>query len=108
MLLFLSEVCPFRMSVECPTALCRAAKNLKKDIPRISVLAFGMFRGCPTDIQRIRPMSEINIFWTSTGLTCVMWDFSDKNFFLIDLLDVVVDIRNLNQENVMQSCNEVL
>jgi len=53
-------------------------------------------------------MSEINIFWTSTGLTCVMWDFSDKNFFLIDLLDVVVDIRNLNQENVMQSCNEVL
>ena len=31
--------------------------------------------------------------------------FSDKNVFLIDLLDVVVDIRNLNQENVMQSCN---
>ena len=40
----------------------RANKNLKKDIPRIYVLAVGMFLGCPTDIKRIGPMSEIDIF----------------------------------------------
>ena len=61
------------MLVEYPVALARADKNLKKDIPWISVSAVGMFLGSPTDIQRIGPMSEIDIFWTSTGLTCVMW-----------------------------------
>jgi hypothetical protein len=67
------------MSVECPWALCRAVKNKKnkkkqkKNIPRISVSAVGMFQWCPTDIQRIGPMSEVDIFWTSIGLTCVMW-----------------------------------
>ena len=66
-------MCLFRMLVEHPVALARADKNLKKDIPWISVLAVGMFLGSPTDIQRIGPMSEIDIFWTSTGLTCVMW-----------------------------------
>ena len=33
-------------------ALARADKNLKKDIPWISVSAVGMFLGSPTDIQR--------------------------------------------------------
>ena len=56
------------MLVEHPVALARADKNLKKDIPWISVSAVGMFLGSPTDIQRIGPMSEIDIFWTSTGL----------------------------------------
>jgi hypothetical protein len=37
------------MVVECPTALCRAVKNVKKDIPRIAV---EMFLGSPTDIQK--------------------------------------------------------
>jgi hypothetical protein len=54
-------------------ALARVEKNLKKDIPWISVSAVGMFEGCLADIQRIGPMSEVDIFWTSTGLTCVMW-----------------------------------
>ena len=62
------------MLVEHPVALDRADKNLKKDIPWISVSAVGIFLGSPTDIQMIGPMSEIYIFWTSTGLTCVMWD----------------------------------
>ena len=57
-------------------ALARADKNLKKDILWISFSAVGMFLGSPTDIQRIGPMSEIDIFWTSTGLTCVMWPSS--------------------------------
>ena len=61
------------MLVEHPVALARADKNLKKDIHLISVSAVGTFLGSPTDIQRIGPMSEIDIFWTSTGLTCVMW-----------------------------------
>jgi hypothetical protein len=61
------------MLVEHPVALARADKNLKKDIHWISVLAVGMFLGSPTDIQRIGPMSEIDIFWTSTGVTCVVW-----------------------------------
>ena len=61
------------MLVEHPVALARADKNLKKDILWISVSAVGMFLGSPTDIQRIGTMSEIAIFWTSTGLTCVMW-----------------------------------
>ena len=61
------------MFVEHPVALARADKNLKKDVPWISVSAVGMFLGSPTDIQRIGPTSEIDIFWTSTGLTCVMW-----------------------------------
>ena len=61
------------MLVEHPVALARADKNLKKDIPWISVLAVGMCEGCLADIQRIGPMSEVDIFWTSTGLTCVMW-----------------------------------
>jgi hypothetical protein len=65
------------MSVEYPVALARADKNLKKDIHWISVSAVGMFLGSPTDIQRIGPMSEIDIFWTSTGLTCVMWEEHD-------------------------------
>ena len=51
----------------------QGGQKLKKDIPWISVSAFGMFLGSPTDIQMIGPMSEIDIFWTSTGLTCVMW-----------------------------------
>ena len=62
------------MLVEHPMALARADKNFKKDIPWISVSVVGMFLGSPTDIQRIGPMSEIDIFWTSTGLTFVMWD----------------------------------
>jgi hypothetical protein len=62
------------MLVEHPVALARADKNLKKDILWISVSAVGMFLGSPSDIQRIGPMSEIDIFWTSTGLTCVMWE----------------------------------
>ena len=62
------------MLVEHPVALARADKHFKKDILWISVLAVGMFLGSPTDIQRIGPMSEIDIFWTSTGLTCVMWE----------------------------------
>ena len=76
------------MLVEHPVALARADKNLKKDIPWISVSAVGMFLGSPTDIQRIGPMSEIDIFWTSTGLTCVMWvttlyhDIVEGGFFL--------------------------
>ncbi len=61
------------MLVEQPVALARAGKNLKKDITWISVSAVGMFEGCLADIQRIGPMSEVDIFWTSTGLTCVMW-----------------------------------
>jgi hypothetical protein len=61
------------MLVEQPVALARADKNLKKDITWISVSAVGMFEGCLADIQRIGPMSEVDIFWTSTGLTCVMW-----------------------------------
>ena len=75
------------MLVEHPVALARADKNLKKDIPWISVSAVGMFEGCLADIQRIGPMSEVDIFWTSTGLTCVMWDdehgihLSIKKFF---------------------------
>ena len=36
-----------------------------------------MFLGSPTNIQRIGQMSEIDIFWTSTGLTCVMWEEHD-------------------------------
>jgi hypothetical protein len=64
------------MLVEHPMALARADKNLKKDIPWISVSAVGMFEGCIADIQRIGPMSEIDIFWTSTGLNCVMWVFN--------------------------------
>ena len=59
------------MFVEHPVALARADKNFKNDIPWISVSAVGMFLGSPNDIQRIRPMSEIDIFWTSTGLTYV-------------------------------------
>jgi hypothetical protein len=54
-------------------ALARVEKNLKKDIPWISVSAVGMFEGCLADIQWIGPMSEIDIFWISTGLPCVMW-----------------------------------
>ena len=61
------------MLVEHHVALARADKNKKKDIPWISVSAVGMLLGSPTDIQKIRPMSEIDIFLTSTGLTCVMW-----------------------------------
>ena len=61
------------MLVEYTVALAWADKNLKKDIPWISVSAVGMFEGCLADIQRIGPMSEVDIFWTSTGLTCVMW-----------------------------------
>ena len=61
------------MLVEHPESLAMAYKNLKKYIPWISVSAVGMLLGCPTDIQRIGPTSEIDIFWTSTGLTCVMW-----------------------------------
>ena len=61
------------MLVEQPVALARADKNFKKDITWISVSAVGMFEGCLADIQRIGPMSEVDIFWTSTGLTCVMW-----------------------------------
>jgi hypothetical protein len=61
------------MLVEHPMALARADKNLKKDIPWISVSAVGMFEGCLADIQRIGPMSEVDIFSTSTGLICVMW-----------------------------------
>jgi hypothetical protein len=61
------------MLVEQPVALARADKNLKKDITWISVSAVEMFEGCLADIQRIGPMSEVDIFWTSTGLTCVMW-----------------------------------
>jgi hypothetical protein len=61
------------MLVEHPEALTRADKNLKKYILWISVSAVGMLLGSPTDIQRIGTMSEIDIFWTSTGLTCVMW-----------------------------------
>jgi hypothetical protein len=64
------------MLVEHPVALARADKNLKKDIPWISVSAVGMFEGCLADIQRIGPMSEVDIFWTSTGLTCVVWVFA--------------------------------
>ncbi len=67
----LSEICLFRMLVEHPVALARADKNLKKDI-----------LGSPTDIQRIGPMSEIDIFWTSTGLTCVMWVTSIDNVII--------------------------
>jgi hypothetical protein len=63
------------MLVEQPVALDRADKNLKKDIAWITVSA-GMFEGCLADIQRIGPMSEVNIFWTSTGLTCVIWEVS--------------------------------
>jgi hypothetical protein len=66
------------MLVEHPVALARADKNSKKDIPWISVSAVGMFLGSPTDIQRIGPMPEIDIFWTSTGLTCVMWESVDS------------------------------
>ncbi len=61
------------MFVEHPVALARADKNLKKDIHWIFVSAVGTFLGSPTDIQRIGPMFEIDIFWTSTGMTCVMW-----------------------------------
>ena len=61
------------MLVENPVVLARADKNEKNDIPWISVSAVGMFLGYPTDIQMIGPMSEIDIFWTYTGLTCVMW-----------------------------------
>ena len=49
------------MLVEHPVALARADKNLKKDIPWISVSAVGMFEGCLADIQRIEPMSEVDI-----------------------------------------------
>ena len=71
-IVILSGICLFRMLVEHPVALARADKNLKKDIPWMSVSAVGMFLGSPTDIQRIGPMSEIDIFRTSIGLTCVM------------------------------------
>jgi hypothetical protein len=78
------------MLVEYPVALARADKNLKKDIPWISVSAVGMFLGSPTDIQRIGPMSEIDIFWTSTGLTCVMWDDCYWDVvFLVDIWEVL-------------------
>jgi hypothetical protein len=50
----------------------RRSEIKKKGIPWISVSAVGMFKGYPTDIQRIGPMSEVDIYWTSTGLTCVM------------------------------------
>ena len=62
------------MLVEYTVALAWADKNLKKDIPWISVSAVGMFEGCLADIQRIGLMSEVDIFRTSTGLTCVMWE----------------------------------
>ena len=52
----------------------------------ISVSAVGIFLGSPTDIQRIGPISEIDIFWTSTGPTCVMWAY-----FLQDLGSRVKD-----------------
>jgi hypothetical protein len=68
------------MLVEHPEALARAEKNFKKYILWISVSAVGMLLGSPTDIQRIGPMSEIDIFWTSTGLTCVMWDTIQEIF----------------------------
>jgi hypothetical protein len=61
------------MLIEQPVALAMADKNLKNDIPWISVSAVGMFEGCLADIQRIGLMSEVDIFWTSTGLTSVMW-----------------------------------
>ena len=61
------------MLIEHLVALARADKNFKKNIPWISILAVGMFEGCLADIQRIGPMFEVDIFWTSTGLTCVMW-----------------------------------
>jgi hypothetical protein len=66
------------MLVEHPVALARADANLKKDIPWISVSAVGMFEGCLADIQRIGLMSEVDIFWTSNGLTCFMWVFKMK------------------------------
>ena len=45
-------------------ALARADENLKKEIPWISVSAVGMFEGCLADIQRIGPMSEVDIHRT--------------------------------------------
>jgi|688.fasta_scaffold17078_12 hypothetical protein len=69
----LSGICLFWMLVEHLMALARADKILKKDIPRISVSAVGMFEGWLAEIQRIGPISEDDIFCTSTGLTCVMW-----------------------------------
>ena len=69
------------MLLEHPVALASADKNLKKDILWISVSAVGMFEGCLADIQRIGPMSEVDIFWTSTGLPCVMWDTTSSQQF---------------------------
>ncbi len=64
-------------------ALASADKILKKDIPRISVSAVGMFEGWLAEIQRIGLISEVDIFCTSTGLTCVMWvGFSFSNLGL--------------------------
>jgi hypothetical protein len=47
--------------------------KIKKRTSLGSVSAVGMFEGCLPEIQWIGPMSEVDIFWTSTGLTCVMW-----------------------------------
>ena len=56
------------MLIEHHVAPARADKNEKKDIPWISVSAVGMFEGCLADIQRIAPMSEVDICWTSPEL----------------------------------------
>jgi hypothetical protein len=72
LVVILSGICVFRMLVEHPVAMARVDKNFKKDIPWISVSAVGLFEGCLADIQRIGPMSEVDIFWTSTVLTCVI------------------------------------
>ena len=69
------------MSIEHPVALAKADKNLKKDIPWISASAVRMFEGCIADIERIGPMFEVDIFWTFTGLTCVMWELRKRFTF---------------------------
>jgi|LakMenEpi03Aug12_release.lakeMendotaPanAssembly.Ray.scaffolds.fasta_scaffold2628202_1 hypothetical protein len=63
-------MCLFRILVKHPVALARVVTFIEMYI--LFVSAVGMFEGCLADIQRIGPMSESDIFWTSIELTCVM------------------------------------
>jgi hypothetical protein len=78
----LSGICLFWMLVEHLMALARADKILKKDIPRISVSAVGMFEGWLAEIQRIGPISEDDILYIHwTDLCYVGWLFFFKSWF---------------------------
>ncbi len=60
----LSGICLFRMLVEHPVALARPEKNLKRTSLGSPFRLLGCSKGCLADIQRIGPMSEVDIHRT--------------------------------------------